>query len=348
MKHFLILLCLLSAVACNNSNVTTKNPKIPFQNNSYLHLPHSKDQSVLRRKLLNVSLTKTLNQKMEVEIDSGDEFKFLNEEHLLGGNEKVDYENYKSTCAEIIVSFNDHLEFFFVPTGIKREDALSQLGVQPESGETLFWAMETPSVLTKGHIYYLVSASTSDIKNNDVNFYQQKLAYKELNSQSFQFKNNQKITLDFKINYYLKQTAVVTRAGAARTTRCTRDMSEAGLCGGCDYKIEVATGGKIQKQWQKQDFRMTLKLNGVEYSLDNLDSMITSEGNLEITLDLRQMNLSEDVTLEILPFSVQKVTRSFSGFDFAPTCRVTNVVEAQDLTPEIHADLSVEVMGRVL
>lgn len=347
MKHSLILLCLLCVIACKNINQASKDPKMTFQNTAYLHLPHPDNQSVLRRKLLNLSLTKKLNQKDEVKIETGDEFKFLNDQHILGENEKVDYENYKSTCALVLVSFKDHLEFFFVPTGISRDTALSQLGIVAESGEKLFWAVETPSNLTKGHTYYLLSASTSEIKNNDVNFYDQSENLKDFKGSTFKFKNNQKITLDFKIDYFTKQTTVVAKDGNTRRFNCTRDMREAGGCDGCEFKIETVTGALIKTEWKNNDFKMFFKLNGVEYSMTNLDSTIPN-GHLQVVLDLKQMNLAEDVSLEISPVNAQQKTGTFRGFDYTGNCASTNDVAVQDLTPVIHADLNVDVKGRAL
>ncbi|MGZ3789455.1 MAG: hypothetical protein ACXVLQ_13080 [Bacteriovorax sp.] len=347
MKRSLILMFLLFAVACKNTNETSNaQKKMPFENNAYLSLPHAKDQSVLRRKLLNLRLTKMLNQKDEVKLASGDEFQFLNDQHSFNENEKIEYEKYKATCAEIIVSFKDHLEFYFVPTGINRDNALLQLDLKTEKGSKLFWVTETPAVLTKGQSYYLMSASDDEIRENDVNFYQQKIENQGI-GQSLKFTNNQKITMDFKIDYLVKQTSIGTRSGGGMT-RCSRDMNEAGLCGACQYKIEALTGALVAKQWQKSDFGLAFNLNGLEYPLEKFDSTISEDGHLIVEMDLRKVTDSQEVSLEVLPLRIQKIITTFKGFDFEPTCRNRDVSLEQDLTPVIHSNLMMQVKGRVL
>lgn len=347
MKRSLILLSLLLTVACKNTNSTMGAKKMPFEHEAFLTIPHAEDHSILRRKLLNMGLTKKLNIASESKLADGDEFLFTDDPFIFGDNELIEYKKYKASCAEIIVSFRDHLDIYFVPTGITKNNALSQLNLQGESGNKFFWVTETPTILSKGQTYYVMNTSDEEIKINDVNFHHENIQLNQNNVQSLTFTNNQKIIIDIKVDYLMKETAITSRSGNA-ITRCTRDMNEAGLCGGCDYKIEDVTGRLVKKNWSKSDLGLVFKLNDQDFPLEKFDSTVSEDGHLIVTVDLRKITDSVFIKFQVLPWDIKKTVRTVKGFDFSPSCRSHEVSLEQDLTPVIQSSGTIDIKGRVL
>ena len=86
MKIFFLMTLLSIQVGCNNLNSTSSalsERNLPFDNTIYLTIPHQADQSILRRKLLNIELTNQLNDSEELDeksqVNKGDEFLFVDD-----------------------------------------------------------------------------------------------------------------------------------------------------------------------------------------------------------------------------------------------------------------------------
>ena len=346
MKHYFLFLFILFAFACKKTNTTIGPNKMPFEHSSFLYLAHGTDQSILRRKLLHLNLAKILKENTDVKIASGDEFNIINEPYLFDQNDKKIYENYQQTCAEIIVSFKNHQEIYFVPTGIAKDNAMAQLDLKAELGNNLLWGKDPGAFLTKGNIYYLVSSNITEMKNNDSNFYKTQFFLKDFKEESFKFKKNQKIILDFKLDYFLRQTEIVNRTNA-NVQKCTKDMNEAGVCGGCDYKIEVLNTNLVKTPWRQADFNLTVKINNKIYHHNLFETSIDNE-HLVVVIDLKSMDVNENIELQILPFSVSNVSKVVFGYDYSSQCIGRANSSELDLTPILRSDLSLTILGRNL
>ena len=124
MRNYLILALLFISSACHNQNSTSKDPsvrKMPFEASVFLSIPHEAEQSFLRRKLLNTVLNEDLQKndssvenRHEV-IGNEDQFKFVKGNYKFSFGELSEYKNAKGNSAEVIVSYRDHLDIFFVP-----------------------------------------------------------------------------------------------------------------------------------------------------------------------------------------------------------------------------------------
>jgi hypothetical protein len=340
MKRLLFCLTLLNFISCKKENVTLGEKRMPFDHKSYLYISHEEDQSLLRQKLLNIALTERLKKEDESKIEAGDEFKMLDNSYSLAGNDKAEYQKMQGESAEIIISYKDHLEFYFVPMGIKKENALKQLGLEKEVGNSLFWVKESPATLEKKHTYYLVEASNDEIKNNDVNFYEQTINSDQLTKSSMTFKSHQIVLLDFEINYLTKETAITVKKGPTRSCKRT----EGNECE-CFYKIENLTDGLIKTSWKKDDLGLFLKLNNQDYSLNSFDSL-SGDGHLKLKINMNNYG-GNDVAMTVLPWRISSKIKAVAPFDKDSSCGILSN-ETLDLTPIIRSNLKLTVKGRSL
>jgi hypothetical protein len=348
MKRGFYLLLLFGTIACKNTNSTSaagSSLKMHYENSAYLYLPHAVDASILRSKLLNLALTKKLNLPHEVEIAADDELRFKKENYKMAENDLELFKKYKASCAEIIASFSDHLEIYFVPAGIVRDDAFSQLNIKQEEGKSLSWVMDSPAVLVKGQTYFLLSADLNEMKKNDIHFYKQKNIIKGFTQKTFNLKSNQQLILDFKIDYFNKQMISALKSG--QTRKCTRDMMEAGSCDPCDYRIDVVSGELEKKEWQKSDLHFSIKINDKELNWDKFDLSVI-DGHLKMKMDLEDYSSSDAVVLEISPFVIPQDVKNFKAYQISSSCQNKSMSIDQDVTPIIQTDLTMEIRGREL
>lgn len=358
MKHSLLNLTLLTfsilgIVACQNSNSTSTDPAIralPFDNTVFLSIPHTEGHSQLRRKLLNQALNDELKLHKElnatVEIKAEDTFKFEEDTYKLPPPTMAEYKYFKENSAELIVSYVDHLEVYFVPTGISREKAFRQLNLSPVSDSRFIWVATPDIFLEKEKTYYLVSTTSQELKDNDIYF---NSAHKDLgsdfNEKYFSFSSNQIINLRVKAEYFVKETAYSTLRG--RKVNCSRDLMEAGACGACEYKMETTTGAVVSKQLATSELvDLEILINGRSYPLVELRPSKDKQGNFIVTLDLKKIVDTDLATVEFRQNAQYPVLKNVTGFNYNSNCISQSHSNTIDLTPALKIDLGMEILGR--
>ena len=348
----LIFLSLFLSIACNN-NSTTNNPAIrnyPFDNKAYFKITHQEDQSILRQKLLNLSLTNLLNKASQLsdveKIKQGDEFRFSTGKFKSPRFDLLEYNKMKSIAAEVIVSYSNRLEIYFVPVGIERNNALNQLALNTEPGESLSWIDSTDYTLLKNKVYYLLSSNKAQLLNNDIHFNSQKIIIEEsFNQKTFNFSKNQVMEIELNINYLVKETSLQGFNGTKR--KCTRDMQEAGLCEECTYKMETLTGRFIKKSLENIDLvDLDIFINEKKYNLNDLNPIKDTNGHFKIILDLKQLVDTSLVNIQILQNIQNPVLKMVKATDVASMCAAQNMNNIIDVTPSVKINFEMKVLGR--
>ena len=355
MKFFLFFLLIVLNVSCKKTISPGKDGQVrnfPFDNSIYLNIPHAEDQSILRRKLLNLNLSNQLKNNdiaIDSEINYGDEFVFLDDLNKASTIDQRDYKNIRSNSAEIIVSYKDHLEIYFVPTGITSSDAIAQLKIVPDPEASFSWVNLPGKYLYKNKIYYLLSATKVDYRDNDVHFYQQKISLGDnLNDKIFTFSANQILELEIKIDYSLKETGIVEVNGENRM--CPAKIAiDGGGCGSCVYKIEVASGRFLKQSVDNIDFvNFDIVVNEKKYHLNEFKPEKMENGNFKFTIELKKLVKSEFGKVQFFQNPQQTVTKSVNGFEFTYQCRYKSVSNAIDVTPSMKINLEMNTLGRTL
>lgn len=360
MKHHLLtlslcLVVLCSTVACKNSNSTLgplSERQLPFDNNAYISIPHPEGESVLRRKLLHLALASELKTNLEMneseKMTKEDVFKFKEDTFKLSTVDRAEYQNFKDNSAEVIVSYNDHLVIYFVPTGISREKAFRQLAVSPESEAKFFW-VETPDVnLIKEKTYYLVSATNNELKENDIHYHQSLTTIgADFNEKYFSFGSNQIVEVKVKADYFVKETAYAVLSGAKN--RCKGSDWEAGLCGACQYKMEAPTGGLRKTSLESSELvDFDIIINGRSYPLVELKPLKDKEGNFIVTLDLKKILTTDTAVIEFRQNAQYPISKVVRGVEYSLSCSNTSESKTIDVTPSLKLEVEMKVKGRYL
>ncbi|MDD4974322.1 MAG: hypothetical protein PHY93_08210 [Bacteriovorax sp.] len=359
MKHSLFFTLLFTqlflSVACKKINSTSTDPyarNLPFDNAIYLSIPHQEDQSILRRKLLNLNLNNQLKNLNEVDeaskIQDGDEFKFANNSFKTSSLNLNEYEKFRSNAAEVIVSYNDRLEIYFVPNGIERKKALTQLGVAAEPGANFSWLGDTDNFLFKDKIYYLLSASKTNLLENDVHFSQQKISLGDaFNEKMFTFFSNQILELEVNVEYSQKETTLAVLGG--QKVKCTHDMLEAGVCDPCNYKLETPTGRLVKKDLESSELvDLDIIINGTIYPFKELNPVKEQNGNFKVILNLKKLIKTERASIQIYQNTQHPISKTVQAVEMAWTCAHKNVSNTIDITPIVKMNLELNVKGRTL
>ncbi|MFA6238365.1 MAG: hypothetical protein WC635_13615 [Bacteriovorax sp.] len=358
MKQFLLTFSLLSAsllatVACKNENTTPAElsaRKFAFDNTAFFTISHDEGQSALRKKLLNLALAGLLKRDQEPgeaeKIKSSDVFTVNGDVYKLPPHNFSEYKNYKENSAEIIVSYNNHLDIYFVPTGISKDKAFAQLGIYPEQDSHFYWVEAAGTYLFKEKTYYLVSTTSKEMKQNDIHFNQTvKKIGNDFNEKYFSFSTNQILVLKIAADYKTRETTYVSRTGQ-KISKCDW---EAGTCGACQYKMEVATGAFIKQSLETAELvDLDIIVNGRNYPLAELKPAKDKDGNFIVTLNLKNMVATELAAIEFHQNPQYQVLKNVSGVEYGPSCSDKNDRSTIDVTPTLKIDLELTVQGRNL
>lgn len=348
MKHSLLLISILFAtVACKNTNSTSTeiaDRKLPFNTEAFLRLENIEIKSNMRQKFLNSTLSKKLKSDFEIK-----EFERLTEEELLEASSlnPLEYYRLKENSAEIVISFSDRIEVYFVPTGISKEKVLLQLGIVPDEGSDFFW-IETPDAyLMNKKTYYLTSTTIKELKENDINFNQNiENLGEDFNEKYFSFSNSQIIKLKIKTDYRVKETTNVALVGANQSGYVRCDL-ESGNCKPCRYKIEAVTGNYIKRDLTTAGIvDLDIIINGKNYPMAELNPTRDGNGDFIVILDLKKITDSSLVSIEFHKNIQYPVTKTANGFDYSWSCINKNVSTNIDITPSLKINLEMNVLGR--
>lgn len=352
MKHFLLKFSLLSvtfcaAIACKNTNSTTNElsaRKLPFDNSVYFTVPHLEGRSSLRKKLLNQALA--IKLKSNVEMNESQEIK--KDDTKFSTSNLTEYKNFKKNAAEVIVSFRDRLEIYFVPNGISREKAFQQLALEPESDASFFWIGSSDAYLMKEKSYFLISTTNKEMRENDVYFNNSvENLGSDFNELYFSFSSSQIISLKVKAEYFIKETTYALLTG--NRNRCRGSDWESGNCGSCEYKMEAPTGALIKTTLDTASFvDLDIIINGRSYPLLELRPLKDKDGNFIVTLDLKKIVTTDLVTIEFRKNLQVPVLKDVIGVEYSDGCAGRGHTKKIDVTPSLKIDLEMNIQGRNL
>lgn len=349
MKTIFLIFSALTLFSCKEgSNKTSAIPVFSaYEQRAFLVIPYNEDTSILREKLLHLKLSSLIKADPGLSIDNEDQFKIGSDKIQLNKNEKRDYNKYKTNSAEVVVSFNDRTEIYFVPAGLLQEQALLDLHLKREEGEDLSWAPETPSRFMKGETYYLLSSSKEELLINDQNFSFQKMDTAADTKNRHQFSRFQKLVIHFQIDYFAKETSVVSIN--APVGSCTKDMREAGMCE-CIASLEQPTGRLTKTSWSLDSFGLALLINGKEYqTTDFRPQMAKDKQSFMIIVDLSKLNLSDNASVQFIEPRVVPIMKQVSANNKQGICRSgTYNSTVLDLTPVVNMTYQMDVYGRDL
>lgn len=338
-------------MACKNINSTSadgSDRNLPFNNSIYMTISHQEDQSLLRRKLMNLALAERLSKTKEVTEDSkiknGDEFQLLGDKFNSSILNVEEYNYFKSNTAEVIISYPDRLDIYFVPTGIQREKAFMQLGLKNDG--KLSW-VGADTILVKDKVYYLLSASKRHLLENDVHFNQQKMSLGEsFNEKNLTFSSTQVLELDIAVDYFQPETTYTLKYGAV--ANCKNDMREAGMCGSCNYQMETLTGRFIQAPMNNAELvDLDVFINGKKYALKELNPKLKN-GHFLVDLNLKQLSEEEKISIHIQQNTQMPISKSIQAVGMTQYCINRNVTGSIDVTPSVRMNVEINVKGREL
>lgn len=329
-------------------------PRLIFDNSAYLIIPHQEDQSILRRKLLNLALTEQLKKtgtvseaEVALQIKSGDEFNFTNDLFKSSSFNLENYKKLKANGAQVIVSYKDRLEIFFAPAGIERDIVFAQLGVVSEPEAKFSWVGTPDKILDKNKIYYLLNATKVNLKENDVYFNQDKISLgANFNEKILSFFGNQILEISLNVDYSIKETALARMTGSPIS--CKRDQQEAGSCPECSYDMEALTGRYINKALDGSEFiDVDIIVNGTKYRLTELNPSNESNGKFKVVLNLKKLIKTDIAIIQIHQNPPRQVLKTVEATT-PVTCRTRYLSNVIDVTPSIKINLELNVKGRAL
>jgi len=348
MKCIFILFFTLALVSCKGTKNQTSQTQVVsgYEQKAFLVIPHNDDSSILREKLLQLKLNQHLKINSDIKPEPLDEFKMASEKFETNRMEQIEFEKLLNSSAEVIVSYSDRTEIFFVPTGIQKDQALMDLKLKAEEGRVLDWSEGTPAVLSKGASYYILSSSKEDMLANDRKLSVERMQPSTETNKTFQFYPSQKITIQYFFDYFRKETTVVDLQSKVRTT-CKPDMREAGLCDACQAQIENTTGRLVPEAWSLNNLGLVLLINGKEFSVSDFSPVISEkQDSVTVTLDLARMKLPKDIELKVLGPRIATQSRVATAFNYSGYCPVTFSSNVLDLTPVAKMTYQMNVYGR--
>lgn len=356
MKLFLLIFVFIN-LACKKENSTPSDlnaRKFNFDNRRYHSISYSEGKSLLRRKILNRLLEEKIKITKDLTKDQNEESKILADEssqlemNILKEIPKLkEYQEFKENSAEVFISYADHLDVYFVPTGISRENGLAQLAIVPTAGASFYWINSRDNYLMKGQSYYLISASNQELKENDVYFNSSTVKIgNHFNDTSFNFSNAQVITLKVNIDYFEKETAVNVFQG--EKIYCKENALDIEVCSGpCEFSREALTGEFIRKKYDLTKANgLEVLINGSSYSLLDFVPTKDEEGRFLVEIDLKKLVTANKVVVEFRQNEVDQVFNYVSAFNYSKSC--LNKVKDQKInfTPILNINLEMMVKGR--
>lgn len=351
--YLLIVFCLISCKKLNSTAEGSKNIKMSFDHSVYLNIPHGKDQSILRRKSANLVFNRNLKQENingeKTVIKDSDEFYFLDNSLEAIKVNKEEYKYYRENAAEIIVSYVDRIEIYFVPTGIRADQVLNSLGIFPDSGAMFYWVNPIEEKLIKNKRYYLLSASESELIENDNYFFKRTFdVYQDIYERVFNFSRNQVLELTVEVEYLNRKTHLAARE-SGRVGNCTRDLQEAGMCDPCSYKIEELDQNYVSVELEKFELEnLEILVDNERFNFNTLKSERVAKNKFKFTLNLKNWALNNAVSVQLVNQETAPIYKSIAGFDYSRRCLDRNINEIINISPKIEIKSELTILGREL
>lgn len=136
--------------------------------NSFLSFSYKENHSLLRKKLMVIELSKILKQEdTHVSVQAGDEFLIEGGNYYIDQKTTAEYESLKESSVELVISFKNHLEIYFLPSGLSRAEALEKITILNDEGANLYWSLKMEGNLIPGKAYYILSSTEYDILASD-------------------------------------------------------------------------------------------------------------------------------------------------------------------------------------
>lgn len=338
----------LILVACKQNNKTAQTQTISaYQEKAFLVIPHNDQSSLLREKLLHKKINSLLKTETAIQLERGDQFKIGKETFSPMIKEQLEYEKLKASSAEVIVSYSDRTEIYFAPAGILRDRFLADLHLNYETGRDIEWAPLTPSMLSQGSAYYLISFSTQDLVENDRNMFKAKIDSPVDFQKLFTFSTNQKIQLALSIDYFAKETTYEIISGGPQMA-CKADMREAGMCEPCLARRETTTGKLLASKLRVEDLKLQLMIDGEKHLFSEFNPELAKDGKTVLfTLDFSAYKKDSQVQVQFL--EPETITRKkwVTPGNFEGLCRSRSTAGVElDVTPAIKWNYQLDVYGR--
>jgi hypothetical protein len=349
MKYLMFTFLIVCSIACKKINQTSGPLNVPVDGKSYLTVPIKDGSFSFRYKLLNLALREILQDQSELteieKINSGEELGELK----LSKKEMEDYKRIRSSRAEIVVSFSDHVDIYFAPDGLAKEEAIEKLAILSENNSRLFWAQNSDSKLEKGRVYYVVNSTISEIQANDFRFHNSTENVDEIkNNLTMNFSRFQKVKFLLNVNLFQKDLETVKITGPKK--HCTTELNESQLCEPCSFKMLRPTGKEISRVDNNLESIM-LKINENIISLKDLGAVQLKNNLWELKLDFEKiLSSTQDhrVKLEWLLKSESPNIIQLRGYDYSENCQIRDHAEVIDLTPRRIVGVNIYVAGRDL
>lgn len=358
--RFLILISLLSLVACKTENkIVGKNtPPAPaveeaekttksvnlIEESPQLVLPHAPHASTLRKKLLLQLIESKFKTNEVTKISEQDEFKFSDTSDIRKQLNLTQFQKMSETQTRVIVSYAQNANAYLVPTNVPVTSIIEKLKIQPEGERTLVWMSSKEGVTREGQVIYLLSVNHEDLMEVD------RMTYSEIvnvdtktTAHQLKLKYGQIAEVQMQFDYFVQQLQVQNLSG--KGLKCTPETMEAGSCGSCSYKKEVPSSQfKSQPIDSLNELNFDVTLGGRKIEINDL-SPVFDKKQLMMIINANSFTHDEELSLQFLmnPRSFSVVT---NGFDYEYTCTNKGVSKAEILQSRAQSDFKVKVFGR--
>jgi hypothetical protein len=341
MRIALIILSIL-AMSCKKENVIDNpTPSLRAFSRNALTIKHDENASLMRNKILN--------SFVEEKFPSNNVANAINvHDELLDADmiqrDLSDYIEYEKNMSKLVVSFSDHLEIYFLPTGFPIDKATSILNLKTESGRVFRWIKHSAVKANPGGKFFLASVNLEDIVKNDQNFYQEnKGANKNVRQLSYNVVPGTALEVTGEFDLYRQKETVVEVLGTNTYCRYAHGLGGDPGCGQCKYKME-----SVSNEYEKMpspsitEIGLKIKLNEGDYSIDELKPEL-SERHFKFVINGEDRNVNFALSAGR---DYSDDTKTVAGFDYNISCSEKNAQTTNRIKKKLEVSFQMRVLGR--
>ncbi|MBC7428610.1 MAG: hypothetical protein H7336_08370 [Bacteriovorax sp.] len=153
------------------------------------------------------------------------------------------------------------------------------------------------------------------------------------------------VELTFNYDVFIQREVASSFVG--RSIKCTRDLAEAGMCGGCSYSRNVPSDNFDKTSPVKvSELGLVVRVGNNAMTIIGLTPVLVSENEFTIKLDAKNFEMANELEIHIDPFSLASVDKMTSGYNYTDTCQGRRESAGISLQRRVEANVLMKVSGR--
>jgi hypothetical protein len=341
--HYLLIILSVLTISCKKENSLGNSASLLKADAKSALILQNEDNSFLARK-------KIMNQLVEEKIPSltNNLANRINPHDELVGFQMLQkeldtYVEKEKNMAKLVVSYQDHMEIYFLPNGFPLNQVFGTLRLQVDPERSFKWLKHDSSSAYPGGTFYLVSVNLDDIVKNDQNFFQE-VTKQDKKLQDYLVKLPAGKALDVTINYnaFKQKEKIETVLWSYQYCNYQNSVS----CGQCSYKISAASD-----QFEKMappslaELNLVVRVDEHDVGMDELHAKVMNGNVLRFKVDADLVNDSQIVLGIDKQF--EDAEKRVNGFDYTPQCESQRVEESFiTLRKKFEATSEIVILGR--